>query len=141
MTRFRRFRPAVALAVIALIAGCAAPPRVQRPPRRPADVRAEIVNLLPAATADRQGWAIDIAAAFTALDVDPDTSNICATLAIIGQESNYTSDPPVPGLGRIARAEIDRRAEDHNVPQLLVRAALSIKSANGKSYADRIAAV
>ena len=141
MTRFRRFRPAVTCVLLALVAGCAAPPRVQRPPRRPADVRAEIANLLPPATADRQGWAIDIAAAFTALDVDPDTSNICATLAVIGQESNYVSDPAVPGLGRIARAEIDRRAQEHNVPQLLVRAALSIKSTSGKSYADRIAAV
>ncbi|HKE47860.1 MAG TPA: DUF1615 domain-containing protein [Rhodanobacteraceae bacterium] len=126
--------------IVALLAGCATQ-TVQAPSRRPSDVRAEIVRLLPSSTRDREGWAMDITAAFSALDVDPSTSNVCATLAVIGQESNYVSDPVVPGLGRIARAEIDRRAEAHGVPQLLVRAALALDSSNGKSYADRIAAV
>ena len=137
----RRTCPAFALALAMLIAGCATQRGLESPSRRPADVRAEIVRLLPATTQDREGWAVDISSALSALDVDPGTANICATLAVIGQESNYTSDPAVPGLGRIARAEIDRRAEQHDVPQLLVRAALSLKSSDGRSYADRIAAV
>nr|VXZ88124.1 Protein of uncharacterised function (DUF1615) [Klebsiella pneumoniae] len=32
-------------------------------------------------------------------------------LAVAQQESNYQSDPVVPGLNKIARQEIDRRAE------------------------------
>jgi hypothetical protein len=140
MRIIRHIRPALVIALLAL-AGCATQPGVSPEARRPAEVRAEIVRLLPATTHDREGWATDITAAFSALDVDPDTSNVCAALAVIGQESNYTTDPAVPGLGRIARAEIDRRAEQHDVPQLLVRAALSLKSADGRSYADRIAGV
>ena len=136
----KRLRRASLLSTIVLLAGCATE-TVHPPSRRPSDVRAEIVRLLPASTRDREGWAIDIAAAFSALDVDPDTSNVCATLAVIGQESGYVVDPLVPGLGRIARAEIDRRAKAHGVPQLLVRAALALDSSNGRSYADRIAAV
>ncbi|MFC4820418.1 DUF1615 domain-containing protein [Dokdonella ginsengisoli] len=133
--------PRAALGIaLALLAGCATQPPAA-PARRPADVRAEIVRLMPASAKDRNGWATDITAAFAAIGLEPNTQNLCATLAVIEQESTFTVDPAVPGLGRIARAEIDRRAEQHHVPQLLVRGALALKSSNGKSYAERIAAV
>jgi len=136
-----RYHRVFVLAALTLFAGCAAPTRKQAPTRNPADVRAQIVRLLPATTHDREGWATDITAALAALQIDSSTPNLCATLAVTEQESNFAVDPVVPGLGRIAREEIDRRAQQHNVPQLLVRAALSLSSSNGKSYADRIAAV
>jgi len=129
------------LAATALLAGCATQEHAKGPLRRPADVRAEIVRLLPPKVADRAGWATDITAAFAALEIDPATPNLCASLAVAEQESNFVVDPVVPGLAKIARAEIDRRAEQHDVPQLLVRAALLLKSSNGKSYGERIAAV
>jgi hypothetical protein len=136
-----RSRRAAALSVLVFLAlsGCAQGPVA--PSHRPADVRADLVRLLPAGTADREGWAADIASAFSALRIDASTPNLCATLAVIGQESNFVSDPAVPNLGRIAREEIDRRAEQHHVPRMLVRAALSLDSSDGRSYADRIAAV
>ncbi|MEP7043466.1 MAG: DUF1615 domain-containing protein [Dokdonella sp.] len=129
------------LATIALLAGCATQERAQGPLRRPADVRAELVLLLPPKTSDRAGWAADITAAFAALEIDAATPNLCAALAVAEQESNFVVDPVVPGLAKIARAEIDRRAEQHDVPQLLVRGALLLKSSNGRSYGDRIATV
>ncbi|MET0225849.1 MAG: DUF1615 domain-containing protein [Dokdonella sp.] len=136
-----RLCAALLLAATALFAGCATQERAKGPLRRPADVRAEIVRLLPSKVADRAGWATDIAAAFAALDIDAATPNLCATLAVAEQESNFVVDPVVSGLARITRAEIDRRAEQHDVPQLLVRGALLLKSSNGKSYGERIAAV
>ncbi len=96
---------------------------------------------MPAGARDRDGWAADIATAFDALHIDAGTSNLCAAIAVIGQESNFVADPAVPNLGRIARAEIDRRAGQHHVPGFVVAAALSVHSSNGKSYGDRIAAV
>ena len=111
-----------------------------QPQRRPSDVRAQIVRLLPANTSDREGWAIDIYAAFAAQGIDPTTQNLCATLAIAEQESGFRADPAVPGLGKIALAEIDRRAAQHDVPRLLVHAALLFTSPNGKSYDQRLAA-
>lgn len=129
-----------AVAALVLLAGCATQ-KPAPPSRRPADVRAEIVRLMPASAKDRSGWATDITAAFAALGIEPGTQNLCATLAVIEQESTFTVDPAVPNLGKVARAEIDRRAEQHHVPQLLVRGALALKSSNGQSYADRIAAV
>ena len=73
---------------------------------------------VPAERARPAGWAIDIYAAFDALRIEPSTSNICAVLAVAEQESTYRADPAVPGLGRIARDEIDRRAERAGMPKL-----------------------
>ncbi|WP_300620017.1 DUF1615 family protein [Dokdonella sp.] len=137
--RFPRLRPAATtVAILALLAGCATQPP-SAPMRRPADTRADIVRRLPDGVKDREGWATDITAAFSALGIEPTTQNLCASLAVIGQESTFVVDPTVPGLGRIARAEIDRRAADHHIPQLLVRGALAVTSSDGRSYADRIA--
>ncbi len=41
----------------------------------------------------------------------PTVENICSVLAVAQQESGYQADPVVPGLSKIARQEIDRRAE------------------------------
>lgn len=115
---------------------------MRRPaPPRPDDVRAQIVKLLPANTPDRKGWAVDIYAAFAALQIEPDASNLCAVIAVTEQESTFQADPPVPDLPKIARAEIDRRAARLGVPRLAVSVALQLPSPDGRSYADRIAAV
>ncbi|WP_395683639.1 DUF1615 domain-containing protein [Dokdonella sp.] len=128
------------LAAAAFLGGCAAPSQSMRE-RTPAEVRAQIVRLLPPQTVDREGWAADIQIALATLDIEPATRNLCATLAVAAQESNFASDPAVPGLGRIAREEIDRRAAAHHVPQFVVRTALALSSSSGPSYADRIASV
>lgn len=137
----RPLRPAaVAALALALLAGCADTPRriEPGPAPRPADARALIAQSLPPATTDRAGWAADIYAALTVLGVPPDAANACAVIAVAEQESGMQADPPVPGLARIARAEIDRRAEAAGVPRLLVSAALALDSPNGRSYAERI---
>jgi hypothetical protein len=128
----------VLLAATFLLAACT--PSTPPPPS-PSQVRAQIVRLLPATLTDRQGWAGDIQAAFAALQIRPVTPNLCAALAVIEQESGFNPDPVVPGLARIARAEIDRRAERLGIPQFLVRAALAFKSPNGIAYDQRLAAV
>jgi hypothetical protein len=139
MSRMRQGRSlACALCLLVMLAGCARP-RVEAPQRRPAEVRAQIARLLPADTRDRAGWSTDLYAAFAALDIPPTDANLCAALAVAGQESGFQVDPPVPGLGRIARAELDRRAAQHHVPVFLVHAALSLKSPDGRTYEQRLA--
>jgi len=82
---------------------------------------------------------VDIYAAFAALQIEPSRQNLCAAVAVTEQESTFTVNPAVPNLGKAALAEIDHRAEQHGIPALLVHAALLLKSANGQSYAERIA--
>ena len=122
-----------------LLAACSHQP--QAPTATPEQVRAKVARLLPPSAGNRQGWATDIQGAFEAQALDPSTENLCSVIAIIEQESNFQADPQVPGLGRIARTEIDRRAGRLHVPGFMVDAALALKSPTGKSYAQRIASV
>lgn len=135
------FRPqAVAgLVLIALLAGCSS--QRNQPPAPSAErVRSEIVRLLPTRVVDRQGWANDIYTAFETRKIAPSVENLCSVLAVAEQESNYQVDPTVPGMGKIAQDEIDRRASKAHIPDLLVRSALDIRSPNGKTYNERLSA-
>lgn len=134
-------RPALscsALLGLAWLAGCAVEQAVIKPPPRPDEVRQRIVSVMPASVPDRPGWAVDIYAALATLRIEPNDRHVCAVLAVVEQESGYKVDPAVPRLGQIAREEIDRRAERAGVPSLLVGAALQLRSADGRSYAERI---
>jgi len=139
---FVRARCPTACLLLGGLLGCAGNGhRGEAPAPRPAEVRASIANLLPAHTPDRSGWAADIYGALSALGLPPSASNICSVLAIVEQESGYHADPAVAQLGRIAREEIDRRAERLGVPALAVDLALRISSPDGRSYGERIDAV
>ena len=96
---------------------------------------------MPAGVADRKGWANDLYAAFATQDIEPSASHLCAAIAVIEPESTFRPDPPVPGLPRIARAEIDRRAAALHVPRFVVDAALKIDAPDGRSYGEHLAAV
>jgi hypothetical protein len=126
------------LALVSLLAGCAVAPPGEPVPSSPAEVRERIASLLPANLPDRTGWAIDIHAAFVALDIPPSLSNVCAVLAVTEQESSYRADPAVPNLPKIARAELDQRAARLHLPKFALRAALQLASPDGRTYGERI---
>ncbi|CAI8925712.1 surface-exposed outer membrane lipoprotein [Pseudomonas sp. IT-P253] len=130
----------MSVAALLVLAGCGTQRPQEAAVRKPDEVKAQIVRLLPAKTVDRQGWATDIYAAFAAQNISPTTQNLCSVLAVAEQESTFEVDPVVPGLGKIARDEIDRRAAKAHIPGLLVSGALQVRSPNGKSYSDRLSA-
>lgn len=129
----------VAIALI-LLAGCAQQ-GPQTPELTPAQLQAQIVRLIPAKVDDRDGWARDIQGAFTAQKIPATTENLCAVMAVIEQESTFQSDPGVPGLGRIARDEISRRAGKLYIPDALINTALKLPSSTGKTYGQRLDSV
>ncbi len=120
-----------------LLGSCSsAPPR--EPPIDPDVARSEIRARIPSAVANRDGWAIDMFAAFEALEVRPTPRNICAVVAVIQQESGFQVDPEVPGLPAMARKEIDERAARYHIPKTVVDLALAVRSPDGRSYAERL---
>ncbi len=124
--------------MIGLLALAACSHQPLQTPLTPEQVRAKVARLLPPSASDRQGWATDIQKAFEAQSLEPSNQNLCSVIAVIEQESNFQADPQVPGLGRIARQEIDRRAARVHVPAFLVDTALGLTSPTGKTYAQRI---
>lgn len=131
----RRTHALLALLVAAL-AGCATS---HGPPAR--ELAARVVDRIPAAVPQREGWAADIAAALDALELPGNAENICAVLAVIEQEGGFVVDPPVPGLGAIARRELEARANAKGIPDFAVAAALAFESRDGRRYGDWLAAV
>ncbi|MEA9391494.1 DUF1615 domain-containing protein [Acerihabitans sp. TG2] len=123
-----------------MLSGCTSQP-AHTPETRAENVPGKIIRLMPASVPDRAGWASDIMAAFKAQHIAPSTENICSVLAVAGQESGFQADAPVPGLGKIAWQEIDRRAGQIHIPAVVVHAALHIPSPNGQSYSERLDAV
>lgn len=136
---FGSIRLAVAALTAVVLAGCATPGRMTPPSGMgPTEAREALRRVLPARLADREGWAADIHAALSALELPSTPEHLCAVVAVAEQESGLQVDPPVPGLGAIARKEIERRADDAGVPRAAVRAALSMTSPDGRTYAERI---
>jgi hypothetical protein len=129
------------LCLLAALAGCGTPPVKRSTGRSPDEIRAQLVALLPPTLAEREGWAHDIEHAFTTLRLLPSTDNLCATLAVIEQETGYSANPTVPGLAGIARREIERRAASVKIPKLAVDAALRLPSGDGRSFAQRLDAL
>ncbi len=126
------------LGIFLLLGGCAAQKPAPTPALKTADAKALIEQSLPRNVSDKTGWTADMYAAFTALTVTPTQENICAVVAVIEQESGFRVDPVVPGLGAVARKEIDRRAARAHVPLLIVNGVLQLKSSDGRTYGARI---
>jgi hypothetical protein len=125
-------------AILLLLGGCAAEKPEPKPALNTADAKALIEQSLPRNVSDRAGWTTDIYGAFTVLTVTPTRENICAVVAVIAQESGFQVDPVIPGLGAIARKEIDNRATRAHVPLVLVNGVLRLKSSDGRTYGARI---
>ncbi|PUW37759.1 DUF1615 domain-containing protein, partial [Cronobacter sakazakii] len=105
-TRFRL----LTLTALLTLAGCTSQTTTTEKGAKPLDVRAVVKQKMPASVKDRDGWARDIARAFETQKIPATEENICSVLAVAEQESNYQADPQVPGLGKIAWKEIERRA-------------------------------
>jgi hypothetical protein len=136
---FGRSLAVVSFAALAGCAGMEVPPGER--PRSAEEGRALVRRALPDGVKDPGGWATDTYAAFAALDIRPTFENVCAAVAVIGQESSFQVDPVVPGLAGIARKEIERRRERAGIPRFALDAALAVPSSNGKSYGERLDAV
>ena len=135
---WRSARHALLAAALAVGLGGCADTASQRTPE---EVRAQLRQLIPASVPDRAGWAADIQGALAALEIEPSPQNLCAVLAVTEQESTYTANPAVPGLGRIAIGEIEARAARYRIPAFVVHGALRLESPNGESWQTRISRV
>ena len=130
---------ATALAVMTLpLAAHAAEPEMTR-----SDIRGLARQIVPAGK-DAPGWAADIASALEVNAIRPTRPNVCSVMAVIGQESTFTANPEVAGLGEMAEQQI--KAKLSSLPVLPGAATagaeifLAMKPSPDKSYLSMIRA-
>lgn len=116
-----------------------APPLPPPPPQvSPFDVLEVALRVLPPTLAQRRGWAEDIATSFAALSIPAQPHKVCALAAIIEQESTWQADPPVAGLSKIAKSELDKKRARYGIPKVMFDLAMSKASPDGRSYQRRL---
>ena len=103
MCKFQRPVAACVFAAVTWLGGCAQPGRMAEPTGfGPTEAREAILRVLPAGTDDKVGWAADIDAALSSLELPSTPENLCAVIAVTEQESSFRADPAVPNLPSIA---------------------------------------
>ena len=128
-------------ATVLALCGLANPALAKDAEMSRAEVRALSQRYIPAGS-DRAGWAADIHAALGANGIRTSRSNVCAVMAVIAQESTFTANPEVKGLGPMAEKQI--RAKLASLPVIPEAAAqgaeifLAMKPTPEKSYLKMI---
>lgn len=89
------------------LAGCQEPL-----PEKTTLTHAQIVSLIPKRVKEREAWAEDMAKVFDTLKIEKTPINICTSIAIIDQESNFAADPVVPKLGETSLAALEEKLEE-----------------------------
>lgn len=89
-----------------------------------AEVRDLARSIVPAGR-DAAGWAADVRSGLVANAIRPTRSNVCSVMAVIGQESTFTANPEVEGLGRMAEELI--KAKLASLPVLPGAAAAGVQ--------------
>lgn len=93
---------------ILLVSACDDPPPPPEPTTNRATVR-QLTRMIPPRVADRQGWAKNILDIMDELKIPATRENTCSIVAIVDQESNFSADPKVAGLGKTVSRELSGR--------------------------------
>ncbi len=104
MAEFRRL--AVAMCCAGWLAGAAAPGLADTRKLLTLDEAQQRAARMVPRKKDPQGWGRDVFRALERNGIATTAANFCAVMAVIEQESTYTPNPEVKGLGRMAEKEI-----------------------------------
>ncbi len=63
---------------------------------------AKLIRLAEKTVVESNGWAIDLQDALIQSELEVSRENVCASIAILDQESGFVADPVVPGLGKLS---------------------------------------
>ena len=101
----------------------------------------QTTNLIIAAektTKDPVGWASDLLDVLHLHGLPPSKENICSSIAVIDQESNFVADPAVAGLGSISEQALRDKFDRVPILGAIALAFLETTPGNADSYMSRI---
>jgi Protein of unknown function (DUF1615) len=102
---------------------------------------AETTNLIKHArpnVKDAQGWATDLIDVLHLNSLPQTKENICASIAVIDQESNFVADPEVAGLGALAYKSLKDKLDRIPILGRVVLNFLDSHPQGSASYLQRI---
>lgn len=85
-------------------------------------------------------WAQDIKLAFARLGLLATKSNVCATIAVIEQESTFKAQPDIPGLSRMVHQQLES-PQLNGAVRLAMKGRLLQRAKNGRSFEANLAQV
>lgn len=110
-TKHTTFKTTRLLGILSLSLGLGACEMAETEAPPPTLDTTQIANLIPNRKQDKASWASDIARIYDTLGIYKGSQNICTTIAIIDQESNFVADPAVPNLGETSLAALNDKLE------------------------------
>lgn len=87
---------------------------------------------------DPDGWAADLIDVLKAQSFPASRENVCASIAVIDQESNFVANPTVPGLGKLSEKSLQDKMARLPFLGSMVISYLDSHPAGGLSYLQRI---
>ncbi len=87
---------------------------------------------------DPRGWAIDLLDVLRVHNLPQSRENICSSIAIIDQESNFVADPAVAGLGALAEKTLRAKADRIPIIGRMALQFLETTPSAKDSYMERI---
>lgn len=110
-------------------------------PEEPSLPASEVARLLPDHLKDQKNWADDIVDALARIDRAATPERVCATIAIIAQESGFQVDPIVNNLPKIVRQGLEKKFEKLGpLSDLAVKAILKARAPGMKdNFEKRVA--
>lgn len=140
--RARVPRAAAVAGAVALAFGLAACGPQSAPP--PAELNTtQIHSLVRQAAPYRRidaGWARDMRAAFTRLDLPATRQNVCAAIAVVAQESGFVADPEVPGLADISLKKL-QQVSQNPAAWAVINVRLRQQAADGRTFYEQLLAI
>ncbi len=109
--RLRGLARVGALGLALGLGACGQPPAPPPPELSVAQIHRLMRQAAPHRAVDA-GWATDMRAAFTRLDVPATRQNVCAAIAVVAQESGFVADPEVPGLADITLRKLQQISQN-----------------------------
>jgi Protein of unknown function (DUF1615) len=99
---------------------------------------ANLIRLAERGVADPQGWASDMLDVLRQNGFDQGKENICASIAVIDQESNFNANPAVPGLGKLSEAALREKLGGYPIVGSMAARFLEDTPSTDDSYMLRI---
>lgn len=98
----------------------------------------KMISSVNPATRDAAGWAQDMLSVMATHHLPANRENVCAAVAIIDQESRFSANPTVPGLGKMSVIALNQKLANLSILGIELKSILEENPSPKDSFMARI---